>query len=359
MIALANPTLGEEELDRIAAVFDRGRLARGPEVDAFESEFASVCGASHGVATANGTAALHAALEALGLGPDDRVAVPTFSFIASANAVRWCGAEPTFVDVCAGTYALDLDALDGRLRGGEPIDAVVAVHPFGLPCDVGRLLDLAEEYEFAVVEDAAQAHGAAYEGRPVGSFGDAACFSFFATKNVTTGEGGMVVTDRGDVADRARSFIEHGRTEEGYAELGHNFCMSEIAAAVGRAQLGKLPDYNDARRRNAQRLSDALRDTPVDPPSDPHDRRHVYHQYTIETDDRDALREHLDADGIQTGAYYETPLHDHPAFDDRDVGLPSADRLKRRVLSLPVHHGLSDEEIDRIGGSVARFFEGS
>lgn len=357
MISLAEPSLDENELDRIAEVFDRGRLTRGPEIDAFESEFASFCEATHGIATANGTAALHTALAALNLGDGDRIVVPTFSFIASANVIRWRGAEPVIVDVRQDTYALDLDALEARLRDGEQIDAVLAVHLFGLACDVERLSELAETYGFAVIEDAAQAHGATYGERPVGSFGDAACFSFFATKNMTTGEGGIVVTDREDTAERARAFIEHGRTDEGYTELGHNFCMSDITAAIGRAQLDKLPDYNAARRSNARHLSDGLRDVPVETPTEPDERRHVYHQYTIETDQRDALQSHLADEGIQTGTYYDTPIHEQPAFAGQDISLPTADRLKERVLSLPVHPKLSENDVERIVDSVRTHFE--
>lgn len=352
MISLAEPALGDAELEQIAEVFERGQLTRGPEVDAFESEFASFCEVDHGIATSNGTTAIHTAFEALGLGESDRIATSPFSFVASANAIRWCGAEPLFVDIHEDTYNIDLHALEARLRSGEQIDAVLAVHLFGLPCDMAALQELAEEYNFKIIEDAAQAHGATYDGRPVGSFGDAACFSFFASKNMTTGEGGMVVTDNPQVADRARQFIEHGRAEDGYTGLGHNFCMSDITAAVGRVQLKKLPEYNDARRMNARRLSDGLHETEVGTPVEPANRRHVYHQYTIKTDDRERLREQLKENGIQTGVYYDTPLHGHPAYSTSTPSLPTADTLKRDVVSLPVHQNVSREDCNRIIAAV-------
>lgn len=357
MISLAQPKLGEKELEQIATVFDRGKLTRGPEVDAFETEFAEFCNASHGVATTNGTSALHAALQALRLGTEDRVATTSFSFIPTANAIRWCGAEPTFLDVRDDTYLIDLDALEARLRDGGQIDAVVAVHLFGLACNMERLLELADEFDFYVIEDAAQAHGAMYDGSPVGSFGDVACFSFFATKNMTTGEGGMIVTNRSGVVDRTRQFIEHGRTDEGYAGLGHNFCMSDITAAIGRIQLQELPEMNRARRLNADYLTEGLRDSPVVPPVDPSNRDHVYHIYTIQTDARDDVRAHLRDQDIETGIYYETPIHEQPAYSDYNVSLPVVESLKDRVLALPVHHHLSNDDLDRIIQAVTEYWK--
>lgn len=357
MIPLARPHLDEYELDRIAAVFDRGQLTRGPEVDAFETEFADFCETPHAIATSNGTTALHAALEALDLGESDRVATPSFSFVPSANAIRWCGAEPAFLDIREDTYLIDLDVLEARLRDGEQIDAVVAVHLFGLACEMNRLQKLADEYDFHIVEDAAQAHGATYDGSPVGSFGDAACFSFFATKNMTTGEGGMITTSRTNVAERARQFIEHGRTDEGYDGLGHNFCMSDITAAIGRVQLQRLPYINTARRQNAEQLTNVLRDHPVVTPVEPGGRKHVYHIYTIQTDERDGLQAHLSDHDIQTGIYYETPIHQQPAYSNHDVSLPVVEFLKDRVLALPIHHRLSNEELDSVIDAVAGYRE--
>lgn len=356
MISLAQPALGHDELEQIAEVFERGHLTRGPEVDAFETEFASFCEVDHGIATANGTTALHTAFTALGLGENDRIATSPFSFVASANAIRWCGAEPLFVDIHEDTYTIDPHALETRLRGGEQIDAVLAIHLFGLACDMAYLQELAEEYDFKIIEDAAQAHGAKYDRQPVGSFGDAACFSFFASKNMTTGEGGMVVTDSPKVANRSRQFIEHGRTEDGYTSLGHNFCMSDITAAIGRVQLEKLPEYTAARRTNARRLSDGLRGTEVATPIEPANRRHVYHQYTIQTDARERLREQLAENGIQTGVYYDTPIHEQPAYPAYTPSLPTADALKGEVVSLPVHPRVSEEDCDQINAVVREHF---
>ena len=277
--------------------------------------------------------------------------------MATANAIRWCGATPAFVDIDPETYCLDPGALESALRDGEHLDAVVPVHLFGLPAAMPRIAELAAEHEFAVIEDAAQAHGAAVDGESVGRFGDAAAFSFFPSKNMTTGEGGMVVTDDEAIADRARRFIRHGDAEL----LGHNFCLSDIAAAVGRAQLEKLPSFTDARRKNARRLDERLAGV-VETPTEPAGRRHVYHQYTVECGDRDGLRRHLRDRGIETGVYYETPLHRRPAMDGAviagaDEALPTTEQAAERVLSLPVHPGLSADDVAELADAVANYVE--
>ncbi|ELZ98002.1 pleiotropic regulatory protein DegT [Haloferax mucosum ATCC BAA-1512] len=357
-ISIASPQLGDEERDRIGDVIESGIIADGPEVRGFEREFADYCGADHGVATSNGTTALHAALHALDIGPGDRVLTTPFTFIATANAVTFTGADVGFVDIDPRTYNLDPDALEARLRAGEQVDAVIAVHLYGLPADMTRLGELAETYDFALVEDAAQAHGAAVEGKRVGSFGDAACFSFYPTKNMTTSEGGMITTNSADVAERAARFVDHGRVS-GYehAEVGHNFRMTSIAAAIGRIQLGRLPGFTRARQANAAALTDYLEDAPVTTPDTPPDRTHVFHQYTVECDgvERDALKSYLDGKGIATGVYYPKPVHKQAAYEHLSVSAPVAENAARRVLSLPVHPALSDSDIERIGRAVADY----
>jgi dTDP-4-amino-4,6-dideoxygalactose transaminase len=355
MIHIANPVLGAEEKNRVEEVLDSGMIAEGDVVREFESAFADFCGADTGLATTNGTTALHAALVGLGIGPGDRVLTTPFSFIATANAVRLAGAEVDFVDVDPDTYNVDPDALEARLREGDDVDAVIAVHLYGLPADVGRLEELAAEYEFHLVEDAAQAHGATYDGQRVGSFGDVACFSFYPTKNMTTGEGGIVLTDDDAVAERTRRFVDHGRTE-GYehASVGHNFRMTNVAAAIGRAQLERLPAFTAARRRNAARLTDRLADVPdVTTPVEPDGYGHVYHQYTVRVPNRDELREHLSDAGIGTGVYYPVPIHLQPAYDDVSGSYPVAEACAEAVLSLPVHPGLDDDDVDRIAEAAA------
>ncbi|WP_310929111.1 DegT/DnrJ/EryC1/StrS family aminotransferase [Halogeometricum luteum] len=353
-VPFASPDIGDREKERVASVLDSGMLASGAEVRRFESEFASYCGVDRGVATSNGTTALHAALRALGIGPGDRVLTTPFSFVATANAVRFCGATPVFADIHPETYNLDPRSVETALReDADGIDAILAVHLYGLPSDVGRLRELADEYEIPLVEDAAQAHGAEYDGERVGRFGDAACFSFYPTKNMTTGEGGMVVTDDENVAERAARFVNHGRDEEGaHAELGHNFRLTNLAAAIGRVQLDKLDGYTEARRRHAATLDAAVADSEPVSPVEPYGRRHVYHQYTVRCPNRSALRTHLESRGIGTGVYYPTPIHREPSFDRADETYPVAERAAEEVLSLPVHPGLTDSETERVANAL-------
>ncbi len=359
-IPIADPDLGEKEARRVADVIESGMVADGPTVRQFESEFAAYSEADHAVATSNGTTALHAAFEGLGIGEGDQVLTTPFSFIASANTIRLAGAEPVFADIDPETYNLDPEAVEKRLADDDGnIAAILAVHLYGLPADIEPLADLAEEYDLALVEDAAQAHGATYQGRRVGSLGDAACFSFYPTKNMTTGEGGMITTDRADVAERAARYVNHGRsgTYE-HVELGHNFRMTSISAAMGLAQLEKLPDYVAARRENARKLTERLRGQPaVATPFEPPHARHAYHQYTIRCLDRDGLKAYLEDSGIGTGIYYPTPIHEQPAYDHIDVEAPVAEQTAEEVLSLPVHPELSTDDVRTIATIVQSHYE--
>jgi dTDP-4-amino-4,6-dideoxygalactose transaminase len=357
-IPIADPELGEREMERVRMVMESGVIADGPEVRRFEDDFADFCDVDHGVATANGTMALHAALEALDVGPGDKVVTTPYSFVASANAVRLAGAEPVFADVDPETFNLDPETVEEIVREDDHVEAVMPVHLYGLPAEMDHLLDVADDYDLAVVEDAAQAHGAAYRGLRVGALGDAACFSFYPTKNMTTGEGGMITTDRDDVARKAQSFVNHGRPPEGgyeHVRLGHNFRMTSIGAAIGRVQLGRLPDYNAARRSNAASLDDALADAEVATPTEPDDRMHVYHQYTIRTDDRDGLADHLEDAGVGTGVYYPTPIHELSAYDHVAHEAPVAERLAEQALSLPVHPNVSEQELRTIASAIIEY----
>lgn len=318
-----------------------------------ERAVADRCGAHHGVATSNGTTALHAALAALGIGPGDTVVTTPFSFIASANAARFVGADVAFVDIDPSTYTLDPTALETYIRDGNPVDAVITVHLYGLPSDMTVLQELKDEYEFDIVEDAAQAHDAAVRGRPVGAIGDVGCFSFYPTKNVTTGEGGMVVTNDDGVAERLRTFIDHGR-EEGYTHgsVGHNFRLSSVHAAIGNAQIERLDEFTQRRRENAHALSRALSSLDIVTPVEPADRRHVFHQYTIRHPDRDRLREELADRDIETAIYYPTPIHRQPPYRDYSGRFPEAERAAEEVLSLPVHPGVTADDIEHIHRSI-------
>jgi dTDP-4-amino-4,6-dideoxygalactose transaminase len=332
-------------------VLESGHLAAGEQVEAFEAEFASYCDTAHAVATTNGTTALHLTLHALGIGSGDTVLTTPFSFVATANAVRLCGAKPVFADVDPWTLNLDPDRAEAVVREHD-VDAIVVVHLYGLPADMDRFVEIAERHDLLLVEDAAQAHGATFDGRPVGSIGDVGCFSFYPTKNMTTGEGGMITTDRESVAERARQFRNHGRsrgsTTYDHVSVGHNFRMTDLTAAIGRAQLERLPEFVRSRRENAATLTNALCATSLLLPPNPSDRTHVYHQYTVRTGLRDRLRTVLDDAGIDTGIYYPRPIHRQPAYRGYDGVYPDAEVAPDHVLSLPVHPGLTDDDLDRI-----------
>jgi dTDP-4-amino-4,6-dideoxygalactose transaminase len=357
-VRLADPALGSREQRRVENVLESGALAAGAEVQAFEQDFADFCGADDAVATANGTAALHAALQAVGLGEGDRVITTPFSFVASANAIRFVGATPVFVDIDPKTFALDVEAVETAFESDPSIEAILAVHLYGLPAQVDQLVEIADTHDAVLIEDAAQAHGATLHGDHVGTFGDVGCFSFYPTKNMTTGEGGMLLTDRDEVAESARRFIDHGRTGEyEHRTVGHNFRMTEIAAAIGRVQLDRLSEANEARRSNAAALTDALSDLPLSMPVEPPGHHHVYHQFTVRTSARSGLQGHLDARGVDTGVYYPLPIHRQPPYSSRDIHLPEADRAAEEVLSLPIHPNLSTRARGRVISSVREWFE--
>lgn len=349
-IHIANPELGSTELENVKSVLDSGMLADGPMVREFESAFAEFCNAEYGVATTNGTTALHTVFEALGIGEGDTVLTTPFSFIASANAIRHTGADVAFADIDPETYNLDPDQVATKLAADDgSVTAILAVHLYGLPADMKQLRAIADEYDVHLIEDAAQAHGATVEGERVGSLADAACFSFYPTKNMTTGEGGMVLTDDKSIAERARQFVNHGRSGKYEHEIvGQNYRMTSVAAAIGQAQLEKLPEYIEARQANADRLTKGLQELSVVTPSVPSDRTHTYHQYTIRVDDREQLKAHLDKHDIGYGVYYPKPIHEQPAYEEINVSMPEAERAAREVLSLPVHPLVDTTDCDRI-----------
>jgi len=348
-ILIAQPLIGDAEVAAVTAVLRSRALVQGQEVAAFEDEFAAMVDGRPCVAVASGTSALQLALVALGLGPGDEVIVPSFTFAATAHAVSLTGATPVFADVCADDFCLD--AADVAARIGPRTAAVVAVHLYGQPGNIGALSAVCRRHGVALVEDAAQAHGAGYEGRPAGSLGQAAAFSFYATKNMTTGEGGMVVLEDDQAARRVRLLRNQGMLEPYRHEvLGHNARMTDIAAAMGRAQLRRLADMNAARRLNAQAYNDTL--AGLVKPTELPNRRHAWHQYTVRVEgDRDAVAAALAREAIQTGVYYRAPVHTQPAYADGSE-LPVTAQLAAQVLSLPVHPGVSPSQVQRIAAAL-------
>ncbi len=352
-IRISQPLLGEEEQQAVLRVLESGQLAQGARVHEFEAAFARMCGVRDAVAVSSGTAALLVALLAHGVGLGDEVITTPFSFVATANAVLLAGARPVFVDVREDDFNIDPELIESRIT--PRTKALLPVHLYGHPCDMEAIVAIAGRHGLALVEDACQAVGASAAGRKAGSFGSG-CFSFYATKNMTTGEGGMIATDDPAVAEQARRIRDHGQVERYESELlGYNFRMTEMAAALGLAQLAKLEKFTEARRANARYLSERLRgvQTPAERPG----CRHVYHQYTVRVAaGRDELAARLREEGIETGVFYRVPIHRQPLY--RRLGyrdsLPVAERLSREVMSLPVHPGLSRAELDFVVAAVGR-----
>jgi dTDP-4-amino-4,6-dideoxygalactose transaminase len=343
--------MGPDEQAAVAAVLASGQLAHGPRVREFEARFAAWCGVRHAVATTSGTSALHLALLAHGLGPGDEVITPSFSFVASANCALFVGARPVFADIEPDYYTLDPADVAARLT--PRTRAIIAVHLYGQPCNMDALSALAEARGLVLIEDACQAHGARWRGRIVGAHGTA-CYSFYATKNMTTGEGGMLTTNDDALAARARLLREHGSpVRYRHETLGYNLRLTDIQAAIGLVQLSRVEALNSRRQANAAYLDARLRGCAhVRLPRVRPEATHVYHQYTLRLvdRDRDAAMAALAAAGIDSGVYYPLPIHHQPLYHQLgyDVYLPHTDTAAGTVLSLPVHPGLSAADLDRI-----------
>lgn len=352
-IALAQPDLGADELDAVRQVFASGTLTDGPWTRRFEQAFAARHGTEHAVALASGTSALTAMHLALDIGPGDEVVVPSMTFISTATSVRHVGARPVFADIRPDTFTLDVESVARRLTPATR--AVVAVHYGGQAADLAELRALADDAGIALLEDAAEAHGATYRGAPVGATGEMAMFSFTPTKNITTGEGGMVTTDDAALADRLRLLRNHGQRTPGHHEvLGFNWRMSEVHAAIGAVQLGRLDAVLARKRVVAARLTDLLRASPAaTPPVVAPDRDHVFMLYTVLLEGcRDAVAQGLAAAGIEARTYFP-PAHRQPVFEGPVPDLPVTDWAYERMLSLPAHPRLGDAQVDEVAARVA------
>lgn len=344
MIPAAKPIIGEEERAAVDRIMASGMVAQGPEVAAFESEFAEICGGRACIAVNSGTSALHLGMVAAGIGPGDEVIVPSFTFAATANSVALAGATPVFADIEPQFFCLDPDAVRAAITPRTA--AIMPVHLYGHPANMTAIMAIAQDHGLMVFEDAAQAHAARVDGVPVGSFGTFAAFSFYPTKNMTTGEGGMIVTADPEVERRARLLRNQGMERRYENELvGFNARMTDINAAIGRVQLAKLAGWTQQRIANATRLSEGINSvtTPTVAPG----CTHVFHQYTIRSQNRDGLAARLAERGIGSGVYYPIPNHLLPSFN-RDHNLPETSKAAAEVLSLPVHPSLSDEDLETI-----------
>ena len=353
---LSRPPVDDELKAAVLAAMDSRQWILGPECRAFEREFADYVGVRHGVLTSNGTAALWLAMKALDVKLDDEVLVPSHTAFPTVEAICFAGAVPVFVDI-DDTYTVDLD--DAAARISPRTVGFVPVHLYGHPANLDGIVGLCRDRSLWLLEDCAQAHGAAWRGRRVGGFGRAGAFSFYPSKNLTVmGDGGLVVTDDDDVAARCRRLRDHGRlNKDVHAEVGFNLRFNDIQAAIGRVLLRRLDAMNDRRRALAARYADGLSRLPVVLPAETTDARHVYHLYVIRTRERDQLARFLNERGIATGVHYPVPGHRQPAVEHlAPPALPRTEQVVSEILTLPMSAGHTDAEVDEVISGVQAFF---
>jgi len=344
MIPAAKPLIGEAERKAVDRVMASGMIAQGPEVEAFENEFSKIVDNRRCIAVNSGTSALQLGLLAAGVNPGDEVIVPSFTFAATGNSVALVGATPVFVDIEPNHFCIDPLAVESAI--GPRTTAIMPVHLYGHPAAMVQIQQIADQHGLIIIEDAAQAHASSLNGQPVGAMGTVAAFSFYPTKNMTSGEGGMIVTDDPEIERRARLLRNQGMERRYENELvGFNMRMTDIHAAIGRVQLTKLPEWTKARQRNAAYLDSAL--TGVTIPKVADHANHVYHQYTIKSDDRDNLAARLLDRGVGSGIYYPTPTHRLPSFAS-GLHLPETEAAAQTVLSLPIHPSLTSQDLETI-----------
>ncbi len=378
-VSVAKPIIGEEEYANVKEVLDSGRFLQGPKVEEFERKWADFIGVDHAVAVSNGTTAIQLTLNVIGLEPGDEVIVPSITFGSTATAVVHQAGVPVFTDIDRDIYTLDHTDLDRCLT--DRTVAVMPVHLYGHPAEMDEICAFAAEHDLAVIEDAAQAHGARYKGQCVGSIGDAGCFSFYATKNITTGEGGIVTTDDDTLAEQIRLLRSHGMSDrDHHTELGYNYRMSDLQAAIGTAQIDRLSDLNTRRRNISERLLTELADIEWLQPATI--REYADHAYfwapieinpdAIEMDGKQVWQE-LKERGVETRHRYTAPLYDQPVFQHHrgfnsefpwtangndhnyELSLPNAEAVAGNTLGLPNHPDLTEEDIRYVIETIRNF----
>lgn len=341
----------------ISRVLDSCQFVLGPEVSEFEREFAAYCGAAECIALNSGTSALHLALLAAGVGPGDEVITVPFTFVASVAAVAYTGARPVLIDIDPRFFTMDPSAIEAAIT--PRTKAILPVHLYGQSADMDPIMEVARRHELVVIEDAAQAHGAKYKGRPVGSIGDMGCFSFYPGKNLGAyGEGGAVTTNNAGHARTVRMLRDWGQDRKYHHVLrGFNYRMEGFQGAILRVKLRHLDAWTEQRRAVVGQYNKLLADCSVEIPTELPWGRHVYHVYTLRTEDRDNLQASLQAEGIQTGIHYPVPVHLQPAYADLGYGqgaFPHAEEAARQVLSLPLYPELSSQAVAEVAGAVKR-----
>ncbi len=346
----------QEEINQgIQSVLDTTQFILGPNVRAFEAEVAAYCGVKHAIGVASGTDALHLALRAAGIGAGDEVITTPFTFIGTAEAIAYVGAKPVFVDIDTRTFNIDPALIEAALT--ERTRAVLPVHLFGQPADLEPIAALCRRHGLKLIEDCAQSFGASYGGKRSGAYGDAGCFSFFPSKNLGGyGDGGMVITDNDALADEIRTLRNHGsRIQYHHSMIGYNSRLDELQAVILRVKLKHIDTFNALRRAKAAAYTERLRQSAAIPPHEDGKGVHVYHQYTLRSPRRDAVREALGRAGIASAIYYPIPLHQQEVFKMEYAGLslPMAEAAAASVLSLPIYPELPEADIERICQIVA------
>jgi dTDP-4-amino-4,6-dideoxygalactose transaminase len=365
MIPINAPQIGKEEIEAVVKVMKSGMLTHGlgagPMVAQFEKDFAAFMKAKQGIAVNTGTAALHLSLAGAGVGPGDQVILPSFTFVATAEVVAMTGAKPVFVDIDPETYNISAKTIEKAIT--RKTKAIMPVDLYGLPADMKPIRELADKHGLLIIEDAAQAHGATYNGKPAGNYADVACWSFYASKNMTTGEGGMATTNNTEIAEKMRFMRSHGEKEK-YTSLmlGHNYHLPEIQAAIGCAQLKKLSKFVAKRRANAKRLTEKLvKAKKLILPKEPQGYKHSWYLYTVRMrgarrEQRDKIVQRLKERGIGAEVYYVNPVHLMPFYAKfGKKHLSETEKIAKQVFSLPVHPGVTPKQIDFVAENVVHF----
>lgn len=363
MIPVYQPTLGEKEKQNVMECLDSTWISsKGKFVKEFERDFSAYIGTKYGTAVNNGTVALHLALLALGIGKGDEVIVPALTYVASVNTIRYTGATPVFADSLADTWQVDPDDIKRKIT--KNTRAIIPVHLYGYPCDMDRIMEIARKHDLFVIEDCAEAIGSEYKGRKVGTFGDIACFSFFGNKTITTGEGGMVLTNDATLYERSCRLKDQGTAKDReywHDIIGYNYRMTNICAAIGAAQLERVEEFIGKKIELAEYYMDRLADTPVvcHKNLDKENIRHTYWMFSIlakDAEERTALRNHMKEDGIETRPTFY-PAHTLPMYSEKYQKLPVAESLGWRGINLPSWPMLTREQLDTICDSIIAFYK--
>ncbi|MBB6447152.1 DegT/DnrJ/EryC1/StrS family aminotransferase [Bacillus benzoevorans] len=365
MIKFAHPHIGQEEIDAVSTVLKSGRLASGEIVLQFQREFSRYLNHEHCIAASSGTAALEIALRALGIKKGDKIITTAFSFIATSNVIVHAGGIPIFADIDETTMNISAESIEHILQEQEGIKAILIVHLFGQSCNMDKIKEIASRYQLLLIEDCAQASGAEWKGRKLGTFGDAGAFSFYPTKNMTTAEGGMVVFKDEKAEGIARQLIQHGIKERNQFEfIGYNYRMTEISAAIGLCQLKKLEHFNSVRREIAAFFDENIAHGNMIKPQEVLGAKHVYNQYTLRilNGKRDAFIAYMENEGIGTSIYYPYLIPEQVCYrsidflpKEYDKKLKVANIIKHQVVSIPVHPSLMQGQIERIVTTINKF----